>query len=162
MRNQNVETGEGRRLTAAWLNIIAAGIVSAGTVPLLTALALDGWSSHARALLLLPCIAIPLSVALHMVGRFIVREKQIQGQGHEVRPGLRLVTCRAGGPERDARGLDRFPTESDVDAVLEEFGNDARDAIRALLHDLDAVAADHNTIASRAPSGPRESAMHVR
>jgi hypothetical protein len=62
---------------AAWLNIIAAGIVSAGTVPLLTALALDGWSSHARALLLLPCIAIPLSVALHMVGRFILREKKI-------------------------------------------------------------------------------------
>jgi hypothetical protein len=157
--DQKLQTGEGRRLTAAWLNIMAAGIVSAGTIPLLTTLALEGWSSHARALLLLPCIAIPLSVTLHMVGRLIVREKACAGQG--VRRGLQLVTCRGGGPEREAGGLDRFPTENDVDAVLEEFGN-ARDAIRALLHDLDAVAADHETTASRAPSARRESATHVR
>jgi hypothetical protein len=157
MRKQKVQIGEGRRLTAAWLNIIAAGIVSAGTVPLLTTLALEGWSSHARALLLLPCIAIPLSVALHMVGRLIVREKACAGQG--VKRGLRLVTCRAGGRERDVGGLDRFPTESDVDAVLEEFGNDPREAIRALLCDLHALAADHDTIASRAPSARRDSAI---
>src|SRR3954447_13742579 len=36
---------------------------------------------------------------------------------------------------------DPWPTEADVDAVLEEFGGDAREAIRALLHDL-AVLAD--------------------
>jgi hypothetical protein len=83
---------------------MAAGIVSAGTVPLLTALALDGWGSRARALLLIPCIAVPLSVALHMVGRLIVREKACAEQGQEVGRRLRLVTCRAGGPEREREG----------------------------------------------------------
>jgi hypothetical protein len=38
MANQKHQIGEGRRLTAACLNIIAAGIVSAGTVPLLAAI----------------------------------------------------------------------------------------------------------------------------
>ena len=36
----------------------------------------------------------------------------------------------------------RFPTEGDVDAVLYEFKGDAREAIRALLHDLAVLAED--------------------
>lgn len=35
-----------------------------------------------------------------------------------------------------------YPSESDVDAVLYEFKGDAREAIRALLHDLAVLAAD--------------------
>lgn len=34
-------------------------------------------------------------------------------------------------------------SEADVDAVLAEFGGDARSAIRALLADIDALARDH-------------------
>ena len=70
-----LQIGEGRRLTATWLNVMAAGIISAGTIPVLTALALEGWGSRARALLLLPCFAFALGLALHLVGRLIVREK---------------------------------------------------------------------------------------
>jgi len=35
-----------------------------------------------------------------------------------------------------------------VNAVLEEFGGDARKAIAALLHDLDALAADARSLIS--------------
>jgi hypothetical protein len=95
MLNRKIQIGEGRRLTAAWLDIMAAGIVSAGTLPILPALAVDGWGSRARALLLLPCFAFALGLALHLVGRLVVREKMC------VRPGvhwaLQIVTCRGGG-----------------------------------------------------------------
>ena len=73
MPKTKLQIGEGRRLTAAWLNVMAAGIISAGTIPVLTALALEGWGSRARALLLLPCFAFALGLALHLVGRLIVR-----------------------------------------------------------------------------------------
>ncbi len=42
-----------------------------------------------------------------------------------------------------------FPTERDVDDVLEEFGGDARAAIRALLHDLHLLAADYERSVSQ-------------
>jgi hypothetical protein len=80
-----LQIGEGRRLTAAWLNVMAAGIISAGTIPVLTALALEGWGSRARALLLLPCFAFALGLALHLVGRLIVREKRYGWPGKRLR-----------------------------------------------------------------------------
>jgi hypothetical protein len=163
MRNRKLQIGEGRRLTAAWLNIIAAGIASAGTVPLLATFALEGWDSRARTLLLLPCFAFALSAALHLVGRITVREKALLGQG--VRRGFRFVMCCGEAPEPGQSAREqarRFPSESDVDAVLEEFGNDPREAIRALLCDLDALADDSDTVATRVPSARRRSALHVR
>ena len=36
-----------------------------------------------------------------------------------------------------------FPSKDDVDALLYEFKNDAREAIRALLHDLAVLAGDY-------------------
>jgi hypothetical protein len=41
-----------------------------------------------------------------------------------------------------------FPTEADIDAVLYEFKGDAREAIRALLHDLAILAADYESSVS--------------
>lgn len=43
------------------------------------------------------------------------------------------------------------PADEDaaVDAVLGEFGGDARKAIAALLHDLDTLAADARSVVSR-------------
>lgn len=38
-----------------------------------------------------------------------------------------------------------FPTEDDVNAVLYEHKGNAREAIRALLHDLAVLAADYGT-----------------
>ena len=40
-------------------------------------------------------------------------------------------------------------TEAEVDAVLAEFGGDARAAIRALLHDLAVLASDYEASVSR-------------
>jgi len=39
-------------------------------------------------------------------------------------------------------------TDADVDAVLAEFAGDPREAIRALLHDLDALARDADRLVS--------------
>lgn len=42
-----------------------------------------------------------------------------------------------------------YPTESDIDAVLAEFGGDAREALRALLADIATLAADYEADVSR-------------
>lgn len=42
-----------------------------------------------------------------------------------------------------------FPSEADVDAVLCEFEGGARQAIRALLHDLSVLAGDYEADVSR-------------
>jgi hypothetical protein len=38
-----------------------------------------------------------------------------------------------------------YPTERDIDAILDEFRGDAREAIRALLTDIATLAADYET-----------------
>lgn len=40
------------------------------------------------------------------------------------------------------------PTEEEVDATIAEFGGDAREAVRALLHDIAILAHDRRRIAS--------------
>ena len=49
---------------------------------------------------------------------------------------------------KDEADHDRFPTDADVDEVIEEFGGDARQAVRALLHDLAVLAADYDASVS--------------
>jgi hypothetical protein len=50
-----------------------------------------------------------------------------------------------------------FPTERDIDDVLEEFEHDSRAAIGALLEDLNALAADQGIARVRGlVSGPSE------
>lgn len=145
MRDRDVRIGEGRRLTAGWLNIMAAGIVSGGIAPVLTDFALEGWDTHARALLLLPCFAFALGLSLHLVGRMVIRERT------GTKPRLRRFEitnfrgAKADNPEPPDRPA-QFPTEGDIDAVLNEFGNDPREAIRALLCDVDAFAADDSGV----------------
>ena len=46
-------------------------------------------------------------------------------------------------PDQPTAHEPAFPTEEDVDAVLYEFKGDAREAIRALLSDLAALAGDY-------------------
>ena len=48
-------------------------------------------------------------------------------------------------PEEDPS----FPTDADVDAVLAEFGGDARATVRALLHDVAILAEDYEATVSR-------------
>lgn len=40
-------------------------------------------------------------------------------------------------------------TDAEVSAVIAEFGGDPREAIRALLHDLEVLAADAEAVVSR-------------
>lgn len=47
--------------------------------------------------------------------------------------------------DADADHGAQFPTEAEIDAVLHEFGGDARAAIGALLHDLAVLAGDYET-----------------
>ncbi len=42
-----------------------------------------------------------------------------------------------------------FPTEADVDGILAEFGGNAREAIRALLHDVSFLAQDYEVTVSK-------------
>lgn len=42
-----------------------------------------------------------------------------------------------------------YPTDDDVDAVLDQFDGDATEAIRALLSNLVALAADHGACVSK-------------
>ena len=51
-------------------------------------------------------------------------------------------------PVPDAPYRTPFPAEADIDAVLYEFKGDAREAIRALLHDLAILAADYEASVS--------------
>jgi hypothetical protein len=47
------------------------------------------------------------------------------------------------------QSLETYPEEADVEAVLEEFGGDARAALRAVLHDLTVLAADYESCVSK-------------
>lgn len=42
-----------------------------------------------------------------------------------------------------------YPADEDVEAILAEFDGDAREAIRALLHDLDLLARDYRRDVSK-------------
>ena len=46
-----------------------------------------------------------------------------------------------------------YPEEADVEAVIEEFGGDARAALRAVLHDLAVLAADYESYVSKGLRG---------
>jgi hypothetical protein len=148
MSNQKEQTGEGRRLTAAWLNIMAAGLISGGTVPVLYAFAAEGWGAHVRTLMLLPLLTFALGTALHLLGRAAIRNKA----SAEVLRYFPLACLgrqlRNASVDEGTRCHGAFATEREIDAVLIEFGNDARAAIRALLHDLDAMASDNESAVS--------------
>jgi len=137
LRNSNEELGEARRLTAAWLNIMAASLVSAGFIPVLTAFALEGWSDRARSLALLPAFALSAGTTLHIIGRFILRPKRAAATAPSLSPQVKQTPGKAGGVT--------FPTERDIDELLEEFGQDSRAAIAALLHDMSTLASDECT-----------------
>jgi hypothetical protein len=50
--------------------------------------------------------------------------------------------------ERQPEPIPTYPTEADVDSAIEEAGGDAREAVRMLLGDLDALARDRNASVS--------------
>lgn len=52
-------------------------------------------------------------------------------------------------PEPQQEHAPTYPTDADVDAVFAEANGDAREAVRMLLLDLDALARDRNASVSR-------------
>ena len=142
--------GERRRLTAAWLNIMAAGLVSAGALPLVTAVALEGLGSRAEAMGSLAALALFLGTFVHLIGRSFLRAPARSRLDSCTR---KLLVCsgsrEAPVDENSPSDNQPFPTERDIEALLEEFGGDPRAAIRALLHDLDALASDYEAAVSK-------------
>jgi hypothetical protein len=55
-----------------------------------------------------------------------------------------------------------FPTEADIDAVLEEFQGDPRAAIRGLLEDIETLAADYDRSVSRGYVRGQSQGLHTR
>ena len=112
--------GERRRLTAAWLNIVAAGLVSAGALPLLTAVTLEGWGSRAAALGALALLALALGALVHLIGRLLIPGKRPNGLDSSPRM---FVICshprRAKMDQDPPANEDSFPTERDVQDVLD-------------------------------------------
>jgi hypothetical protein len=64
---------ERRRLSAAWLNILAAGVITAGSVAPLPVLVGAPWS-HATGRLLALCLTcLLIGVGLHWAARLLLR-----------------------------------------------------------------------------------------
>ena len=61
------------RLSAAWLNILAAGVITAGSVAPLAVLASAGWDHGAGRLLAFCGSCLLLGVGLHLAARLLVR-----------------------------------------------------------------------------------------
>jgi hypothetical protein len=71
---------ERQRLSASWLNIVAAGVITAGSVAPLALLASAGPDRDARVLLAF-CVACLLAgVGLHLGARLLIRPAD--GQAH--------------------------------------------------------------------------------
>ena len=65
---------ERRRLSAAWLNIVAAGVVSAGMMTPLTAVAFSGWGERTSSAVAVGGAAFLLGCGLHLLARAVIRE----------------------------------------------------------------------------------------
>ena len=63
---------ERRRLSAAWLNIIAAGLVSAGVVQALVWLITEGWGERAMRLLVLGAGCLLAGFGVHLLARALI------------------------------------------------------------------------------------------
>ena len=63
---------ERRRLSAAWLNIVAAGLVSAGIVHSLVWVAAEGWGERAARLLALGTGYVLGGFGLHLFARTLI------------------------------------------------------------------------------------------
>ncbi len=66
---------EQKRLSATCLNIIAAGLASAGVMPLLHELAAHGWPGAAGEAGVLALLCVGMSGGLHVLARRLLRSR---------------------------------------------------------------------------------------
>ena len=64
---------ERQRLSATWLNILAAGVITAGSVAPLASLAGAGWAQSASHLLAFCAGCVLLGIGLHLAARLLIR-----------------------------------------------------------------------------------------
>ena len=62
-----------QRLSATWLNILAAGVITAGSVAPLASLAGAGWAQSAGHLLAFCAGCVLLGIGLHLAARLLIR-----------------------------------------------------------------------------------------
>jgi hypothetical protein len=65
---------ERRRLSAAWLNIVAAGVVSAGIMTALAEVAVSGWGERTAYALAVGGASLLVGCGLHLLARALLRE----------------------------------------------------------------------------------------
>ncbi len=70
---------ERRRLSAAWLNIVAAGLVSAGAVHSLAWVAAEGWGERAARLLALGAGYVLVGFGCHLFARALIPSAPAHG-----------------------------------------------------------------------------------
>jgi hypothetical protein len=66
---------ERRRLSAAWLNIVAAGVVSAGVMTPLAEVAISGWGERTAYALAVGGASLLIGCSLHLLARAVLRER---------------------------------------------------------------------------------------
>jgi hypothetical protein len=66
-------TEERRRLSAAWLDVLAAGVITAGSVAPLTVLIGGTWAEATKRLAALCLACLLLGIGLHLVARILIR-----------------------------------------------------------------------------------------
>lgn len=126
---------------------MAAGLVSAGTLAVLNAVALEGWTPRARSLFLLAVATLTFGTLVHVAGRLTVRDKrreELDSSGQTFSIGSQPEAMDMDDNTRHRN--EPFPTERDVDELVQEFGDDARAAIKALLHDVEVLALDCDAV----------------
>src|SRR4051794_14155498 len=108
---------ERRRLTAAWLNIVAAGLVSAGSLSLFGALANDGWAPRTERFALVALGCQCLGICVHLLGRALIQRPLAQPGpvAPESMGTLERELCRADRSSPEAGDIppvaeDRFPS----------------------------------------------------
>jgi len=73
---------ERRRLSAAWLNVVAAGLVSAGVVHALAWVANEGWGDRAARLLTLGAGYALAGIGFHVFARVLIPKPSAQDNTH--------------------------------------------------------------------------------
>ena len=79
---------ERRRLTAAWLNIIAAGLVSAGLLQALIWLVTEGWGERAMRLLVLGAGCLLAGFGVHLIARAFIPRSPPRASPHTPDPSI--------------------------------------------------------------------------
>jgi hypothetical protein len=90
---------ERRRLTASWLNIVAAGVISAGAVAPMIAAAANGTSEQTLRYLALGLASLICGLGLHAGARALISARTEHERKREIEEGAELAGTKRCSPE---------------------------------------------------------------